>query len=153
MGKMKHWVPALLLVILLASGGYALFRVIINDQLNTAARAGNVVSVQSLLSRGASIEGRSIHFKTPLMSAAEGGNLNAVLFLLSQGADANAHSDSGSVLIWAATSGNAGIVRVLIAHGANVNWRSSLGNTALQTAREYKQTTIAKILQLAGAKG
>ena len=152
MKKRRLLAPVLALLLLSALGGYSLFHVAINDQLNTAAKAGNVLSMQTLLRQGGGIEGRSIHFKTPLMSAAEGGNLNAVLFLLSQGADANAHSDSGSVLMWAVAGGNAGIVRVLIAHGANVNWRSGLGDTALQAAREYKQPIIAKILQLAGAK-
>lgn len=109
-------------------------------------------SVQTLLRQGASIDGRSIHFKTPLMSAAEGGNGNVVLFLLAHGADVNAHNGSGSVLMWAAASGNAGVVRTLLTQGADVNWRSDSGGTALQTARDYKQPAIAKMLQLAGAR-
>jgi len=152
MRNRQRWVPVLLLVSLSVLGGCVLFRAIINDQLNTLAKAGNIVSMQSLLSHGANIEGRSVHFKTPLMSAAESGNGKTVLFLLSRGADVNARNDSGSVLMWAVASGNAGIVRVLIAHGADVNWRSSLGDTALQASREYKQPAIAKILQFAGAK-
>ncbi len=152
MRKWQQWVLALVLLSFLGLGGYSFLRVIVNDQLNTEAKAGNVLSMQALLKQGAGIEGRSIHFQTPLMSAAEGGNGNAVLFLLSHGADVNAHNDSGSVLMWAAASGNAGIVRTLIAHGADVNWRSSSGSTALQTARAYKQPAIARMLQLAGAK-
>ena len=152
MKRWQQWVLALVLLSLFGLGGYSLFHVIINDQFNTEAKAGNVMAMQTLLHQGASIEGRSIHFKTPLMSAAEGGSGNAVLFLSSHGADVNAHNGSGSVLMWAVTSGNAGVVRALITRGADVNWRSSSWDTALQTARAYKQPAIARMLQLAGAR-
>ena len=152
MKKWQQWVLVLGLLSFFGLGGYALYSVIINDQLNTEAKAGNVSSMQTLLRQGASIEGRSIHFKTPLMSAAEGGNGNAVLFLLSHGADVNADTGSGSVLMWAVASGNVGVVRILIIRGADVNWRSSSGATALQMAKEYKQPAIANMLQLAGAR-
>jgi len=152
---MRRWRQAFVVLVLVSAtvlGGRSLSHVILNDQLNTAARAGDLRSVQASLSRGADIEGRSIHFKTPLMSAAEGGNGSVILFLLAHGADMNAHNGSGSVLMWAVASGNAGVVRTLLFRGADVNWRSEAGDTALQMAKEYKQPAIAKMLQLAGAK-
>ncbi len=152
---MKRWQKGVLAFVVLSSfslGGYSLYRVIINDQLNTEAKASNLLPMQDLLRKGANIEGRSIHFMTPLMSAAEGGRANTVFYLLSQGADVNAHNESGSVLMWAAASGNAGVVRSLIVRGADVNWRSDSGTTALQMAREYKQPAIARMLQRAGAR-
>jgi len=152
---MRNWrqcTVVLVLLSILGLGGCSLYRVILNDQLNSEARAGNLQSMQTLLRQGANVEGRSIHFKTPLMSAAEGGNGNAVLFLLAHGADVNAHNGSGSVLMWAVASGNVGVVRTLLFHGADVNWRSDLGDTALQTAKESKQPAIAKMLQIAGAR-
>ena len=152
MRQWRQWGYALVSLPFFGLGAYLLYGVIINDQLNTEAKAGNVPSMQTLLRQGASIEGRSIHFKTPLMSAAEGGSGSAVLFLLSQDADKNAHNESGSVLMWAVASGNVGIVRTLIIRGVDVNWRSSSGDTALQTARAYKLPAIAKVLQLAGAR-
>ena len=151
---MKKWrreIAVLLLLLSLALSGFGLYLVVINDELNSAAAVGSVPSVQGLLRAGAGIEGRSVHFMTPLMSAAKGGNLNTVLFLLSRGADVNAHNGSGSVLMWAATSGNAGVVRALIAHGVDVNWRSGAGGTALQTARENKHPAVVTMLQRAGA--
>lgn len=152
---MRRWrqtFVVLVLVSVVALGGHSLSHVILDDQLNTASRAGDLPSLQALLRRGADVNGRSIHFKTPLMSAAEGGNGNAVLFLLAQGADVNAHNGSGSVLMWAVASGNAGVVRTLLFYGADVNWHSASGDTALQTAKEYKQPAIVKMLQLAGAR-
>ena len=152
MRRWRHAFVVLVLVSAAALGGRSLSHVILNDQLNTAARAGDLPSIQHLLRRGADVNGRSIHSKTPLMSAAEGGNGNVVLFLLAHGADVNAHNGSGSVLMWAVASGSAGVVRTLLFHGADVNWRSDLGDMALQTAKEYKQPAIAKMLQLAGAR-
>ncbi len=151
---MKKWrqkIIVLLLLPALALGGRCLYLIAINDELNSAAAVGSVPSVQGLLRAGAGIEGRSVHFMTPLMSAAKGGNLSMVLFLLSRGADVNAHNGSGSALMWAAASGNAGMVRVLIAHGADVNWRSDAGGTALQMAGEYKHPAVVTMLRRAGA--
>ena len=152
---MKKWRQRLLvfgIFVTLSLAVISVFRFIMNDQLNTEAKAGNLPAMQTLLRQGAGVEGWSIHFKTPLMSAAEGGSGVAVSFLLAQGADMNAHNDSRSVLMWAATSGNVGVIRLLIASGADVNWHSATDNTALQTANEYKQPAIAKMLQLAGAR-
>lgn len=151
MRRLRPWLFALAVLLLLGSGGRALFHVAVNDQLNTKAKAGNVPRIQALLRQGADVDGRSVHFKTPLMSAAEGGSGGAVLFLLAHGVDVNAHTGSGSVLTWAVASGNAGIVRTLLVRGANVKWRSDAGDTALKMAREYKQPAIAKMLQAAGA--
>ena len=152
---MKRWRQAFVVLVLVSAvtlGGISLYHVTLNDQLNMEAKAGNLSAVQILLRRGADIEGRSIHFKTPLMSAAEGGNGNVILFLLGRGADVNAHNGSGSVLMWAVASGNAGVVRTLLFRGADVNWRSGAGDTALEMAKEYKQPAIAKMLQSAGAR-
>lgn len=152
---MKKWRQKLLvfgIFVTLSLVVASLFRFIMNDQLNTEAKAGNLPAMQTLLRQGAGVEGRSVHFKTPLMSAAEGGSGPAVSFLLAHGADVNAHNDSGSVLMWAAASGNVGVVRLLIAHGTDVNWHSATGNTALQTAKQYKNPAVAKMLQLTGAR-
>lgn len=130
----------------------AAYRVVVNDSLNTAAEHGNLPLVQALLARGANVDGRSIHFLTPLMSAAKGGQTSVARFLTDKGADVNAHNGSGSPLMWAAASGNKPTVRLLLERGANVNWRSDAGTTALQMAKEYQHPQIVIILKQAGAR-
>ena len=81
MSKRRYWIFLLVFLSLFGIGTDALYPVILIDQLNNEARAGRVVPMQALLRQGAGIEGRSIHFKTPLMPAAEAGQMSAGVFL------------------------------------------------------------------------
>ncbi len=138
----------------LATGALALLAAVaagchfcLNDNLNQAARGGDVGRCQVLVSKGAKVNGAGMHDMKPIMSAAGSGSLETVRYLVSQGADVNAHNDSGSALMWAVDSGNEELVRFLLTQGAEFGWTNALGRGALDIAAEHRSTNLARILQ------
>lgn len=140
-----------LLILAIVAIGPPAYRLIRNDKLNQAARAGDSGRVTELLNEGVSVNGRGMHGMTPIMSAAEGGHLEVVKLLVTKGADVNGHNSSGSALMWAVDSGNEEVVRCLLQNGADVRWESELGDSALSFAREKKRTNIVRILEEAAS--
>jgi hypothetical protein len=61
----------------------------VNEDLLTAARAGDVASIKALLDKGASIETTTSYGQTPLFVAAMNGHEQAVQLLLEKGAKSN----------------------------------------------------------------
>ncbi len=123
------------------------FRFVRTDDLNQAAKAGDVKRVAYLLSTGAAINGRGMHDMTPLMSACAGGDLATVQYLISVGADVNGHNNSGSALMWAIDSGNDNIVKLLLENGVNKSWKNVMGADALTFARDEGHSDIMTLLQ------
>ena len=128
-------------------GGFAILGFISSDDLNAAARSGDLSACIELVSNGADVNGKGMHAMTPIMSAAEGGNPAVVNYLIANGADVNSHNDSGSALMWAIESENEEIVKTLLLHGANSHWRNHLGETALDHATAKGIESISRLLR------
>jgi len=122
-------------------------RFVRNDDLNQAALAGDKGRCETLLTKGANVNGSGMHDMKPIMSAAKSGNLDTVRFLVSKGGDVNAHNDSGSALMWAVDSGNEELLRFLLMMGADTGWTNALGLTARDFAAEQKSSNMVRILE------
>ncbi len=133
--------------IALVTGVFSLWRFIKNDNLNTAARSGDLSACKELISEGADVNGRGMHAMVPIMSAAEGGHPAVVEYLIATGADVNGHNQSGSALMWAIEAQNEGNVRTLLAHGVDANWRNHMGEAALDQATAKGLENIVKLLR------
>lgn len=129
----------------------------INEDLVSAASAGDLKSIGKLLKKGALPDYRShqnsMHGRTPLIAAALNGNTGAVKYLLDHGAGVNATDEKGntplgSVIEW---SGEADIVRLLVEHGANVNGKDPYGRSLVLNERTVADPVLLKILADAGA--
>lgn len=93
-------------------------------------RAGDHVSVKTLVKSGANIHARDDLGNAPLMAAALNADVAMLEILLDAGADVNATNQTGATaLMRSATREDK--VRLLVSKGADVKARSQLGNTAL----------------------
>lgn len=143
---------AIIIGMICGAGLYPWYLFILNDELNQASEKGDLNAAHRLLNAGANVNGRNLHYMTPLMSAAKGGHIDVATYLISKGADVDGHNGSGSVLMWAAFNGNAALIRLLLKQGADVNWTSKGGGTALNTAETYGHPEVVRILKQARAK-
>jgi ankyrin repeat protein len=111
------------------------------SDLFTAARRGDVDTLNRLLSEGADPNARDANGDTPLMLAAAGGHEPVVRHLLKYGADVNAVPvpEHATPLRIAVRDGNAGIVRVLLAHGADPNIVAPPRRRTEQEKAEWRQ--------------
>lgn len=120
----------------------------------SAAKAGDVAKIQTLLASGAKADTRDSYGVTPLMGAAAYGHLEAVKLLLANKADANAFSNGGyGPLQYASRTGHLDIVKLLVESKANVNAESkeAPGETPLYNASRGGHPDIAVYLLDRGA--
>jgi ankyrin repeat protein len=123
-----------------------------NDLLDAAGK-GDTAQVESLLDKGANVNGQSNTGVSALMLAAGVGNEEMLRALLNKGADVNLKSPGGyTALMAAALNGHPHIVKVLIERGANVNAQDIGKQTALKMAQSKGNTEIVSLLKKAGAK-
>ena len=101
-----------------------------------AARAGNTVELERLLSAGADANQRAgVNDWTPLMHAIHKGQTESVRVLLRHRADVHAlTAHRSNALIMAAGYGYAPIVRLLLDAGADPAYRDDNGQSALSAA-------------------
>ncbi len=105
-----------------------------------AARAGDVETLERLLSAGHDIDARDEHGQTALMNAAREGRTAVAQFLVGRGADLNhAAKFHLTALMLAVVNGRVPIVRILVDAGADLTVRGSGapgfdGKTALDLA-------------------
>lgn len=127
-----------------------------------AVRAGDVVSVSSMLRADVSLNsfinvpsepGGPENETTPLLEAVIGGHAEMVEFLLTRGASANFHSvKTESALHIAAWSGKLDVVKALLRHGAFADERNESGETPLLLAAFHsKDVRVVQELIAAGA--
>ena len=148
--------------------------------LREAAGAGDVVTMQALIAKGANVRAAgagalsgaleakcypcvdllaktldSRAYTSALLSLAVYSDLDAMKFLVDHGANINAaDSDGRTALMYAANNDRLPleIVKLLIDNGADVNARNYEGFSALDAARLHGETPIVALLTRAGAK-
>ena len=93
--------------------------------LVAAAAVGDVSSVKSLLSGGASVDARDSAGRTPLVAAIQGGHIEAARVLVAAGADLNVEARYiGSPLNVAENAGFEDLAAFLLASGAHSTGKS-----------------------------
>ena len=145
----------------------------LNESLAEAAGYGHLEIMKELIKYGADINGQiGPSMWTPLSYAVENALKDAVCFLLDKGADMNARTQKGytpfmhSIDLLLDTynqeclcseqecreSACFKISQILIRAGADINAENKEGETALDTAFNYDNPVVVKILQELGAK-
>ena len=123
--------------------------------IQSAARAGQAVSIYTLVTAGYPVDvSDSIGF-TALFEAARDGHAEAVAALLAAGADPDRVSEPSALsltpLHLAAIGGDADSVRLLIEAGASLDQQGRIGGTPLMWAAIEGSREAAQILLEAGA--
>ncbi len=120
--------------------------------LMVAAETGKTKSGETLLSRGARVDGTNFRGVTPFMVACEKGHVEVARLLLERGANANAARDNGETpLISASRHGHSEIVRLLMEQRAILDQEDANGITALMRALNQNHRDIVKQLIAGGA--
>ncbi len=90
------------------------------DELNAAARKGDVAAVKALLDKGISPDAKWRYGMTALFPAAERGHLEVVKLLLDRGANVNAADRfyNATPLVWAINKDHVEVVQLLLEKGA-----------------------------------
>ncbi len=124
------------------------------DELNKAARSGNLKSVQLLIAQGVPVNARNSLGGTPLHDAAWAGERDVAAFLLQAGADVNAkHAEGGSTpLHYAVLTNHPDVVEVLLDHHSDVKAPYKSRQTALHLAAARGYGRIATLLIAHGAE-
>ena len=117
------------------------------QELRSAARAGDVNKLKALLKAGA--DGSD---KFALIWSAQDGHLAVVAELIKAGSDVNARAGGGTnALELAAQNGHLQVVQALIEAGAELNARAIEGWTPLMKASYFGHAEIVEALLAAGA--
>lgn len=138
---------------------------IYSQELEDAAKIGNLQKVKSLIEQGFYVDqiktqpheyGNQMFDNkgyTPLMYAVENGHVPVVEYLIAQKADLGkqTHVYFTTALSIAAETGNLQMVNLLIANGVDVNQIGKYGKTAVILAAEKGYLDIVRMLHQAGA--
>ncbi|KAM7273024.1 hypothetical protein ACFE04_027688 [Oxalis oulophora] len=126
----------------------------LGDSLCTAARKGELRTIQKLIENGASINGRDQNGWTALHRAAFKGRIEAARLLIERGIDVNAKDEDGyAALHCAVESGQIDVIELLVKKGADVEARTNKGVSALQIAESLHYVGITRLLIHGGAVG
>ncbi|KAK8564980.1 hypothetical protein V6N13_020109 [Hibiscus sabdariffa] len=119
----------------------------LGDSLCSAARKGEVRSIQRLIENGVVINGRDQHGWTALHRASFKGRTDVVRMLINKGIEVDSKDEDGyTALHCAVESGHTEVVELLVKKGADVEARTNKGVTALQIADSLHYTGISRIL-------
>ncbi len=124
----------------------------LNQALIKAAQQGDVAAVETLLAKGADVNGKDGNGSTALIHASAEGMVPIVELLVRNGADVNAADNIGDTALMAAASeGHADVLKLLLSAGANVNARDRNGFSAVGFAQP-ERPDIVGLLKAAGAE-
>ena len=124
----------------------------IGNSLHSAARAGDVDEIESLLALGFPIDRRDDEGRTPLMMAAVNGKLQAVKYLLKQGADPSIQDNNGwNTFHHASQGGNPEVIELMPHHVPSIDSITKLGVTPLMVAAYNGKLQAVKYLLKQGA--
>lgn len=116
---------------------YALKMEAAHEGLLTAAKMGNMATLQQGLNDKLDINFSNDAGWTPLIWAAAADQEEAVAFLITNGANVNAANDQGTTALHqAAYLGSAQLVKLLLAGGADKSAKDENGLTALDYAKD-----------------
>ncbi len=118
----------------------------LNDQLFTAAQAGNTATIEALIAKGADVNAQNNYGETPLFNAK---NKEIAELLIAKGADVNSRTIIGWTPLFNAK--NKEIAELLIAKGADVNAKEKDGTTPLSNAASSDSKEVAELLIAKGA--
>ena len=109
--------------------------------------------VETLISRGASVNSCDCYNHTPLMEAAGVANLEVLKYLVEQGSVIDACDKGGCTALFDAASrrNSVSAIRFLVSKGASITHRSELGYTALHFAAFQGSVEAVKELLALGA--
>lgn len=120
----------------------------IKDDIFTAIRNVDYVSVNVLLSDRINTDTVDQDGNTPLIVAAEVGNPRIVDIIISHKPDINKQNKEGdTALMIAAKTGQMEIVKKLVSHNAHILMRNKNGNTAITLASMYGNNKIVQFLK------
>ena len=133
--------------------GFSFLSPVLADPIHTAARDGDLVTVQRLLKEGkVDINEKGWGRNTPLHYASENGQPLIVEFLLESGAAIDPRQRYAMTpLHFASKHGSARVVPILIKYGANVNAVTASMETPLHFASEHGHLEIVTMLLENGA--
>ena len=116
------------------------------NKLLLAASAGDLITVKSLIARGANVNFRE-EGNTALILAVCQGHTEIVQMLLKEGAEIEINPKDGMTLLMiAAKNGKTEIAQALLDKGADVNVGENDGNTALMQAALNDHSDTVQLL-------
>jgi ankyrin repeat protein len=122
--------------------------------LTSAAAAGDLAKVRSLLQSGANFNAKDDQGRTALLNAADAGHMEVVYALIDAKVDLNATDRNGlSALIAAARRSDVDMARVLLSAGADPNLGHRAYGTALEIAERNGEQGLITLLRAHGARG
>ncbi|WP_280421002.1 ankyrin repeat domain-containing protein [Nocardia carnea] len=125
----------------------------LDAQLWQAAATDNAIQVRDLIARGADLETRGEHGRTPLVAAAKNRATTAARALIDAGADVNATDDlADSAYLYAGAEGLDEILEMTLTHGADLRSLNRYGGTALIPASEHGHVETVRRLIEAGVE-
>lgn len=119
--------------------------------LHKAAARGDAAMIETLLSKGASIDARDSRGQTALLVATRANRTEAARALIAAGADVNAKDDiQDSPYLYAGARGHLDILKMTLAHGADLKSTNRYGGAALIPASERGHVETVRTLIAAG---
>jgi ankyrin repeat protein len=116
--------------------------------LMRASEEGHLEVARLLIKHGANLNEAANPGWTSLMEACQKGHLEVARLLIKHGANVNAaQTDNGMTsLMWASEKGHLNVVKLLLENGADINKKDNDNLTALDYARDWRHTKVAKFL-------
>ena len=117
--------------------------------LHSAAQSGNVIIIETMLSKGLDIDSRGETLGlTPLMVSIIFEKLEAAKYLLEKGADESLKSTEGkiSLLSIATAVGSVAVIEMLLLHGCGIYYRDNGGDMPFIHVAVLGNTEVVKYL-------